>query len=102
MGLSLIFATQQPSAVDTRLMSQVDLTLTHTLGFEVDIAAALQRMPTRTNVSYRIAGIELPSLSDAVRTLDAGDCIVADTSSRRVFAMRVRPRLTAHGGNIPQ
>ena len=36
-GLSLLFATQQPSAVDSRLMSQVDLTLTHTLGFEVDI-----------------------------------------------------------------
>lgn len=100
-GLSLVFATQQPSAVDSRLMSQVDLTLTHTMGFEVDIAAALQRMPTRTSLTYRLEGIELSSLNDAIRTLDPGDCMVADTSSGRVFAMRVRPRATAHGGNTP-
>ena len=101
-GLSLIFATQQPSAVDSRLMSQVDLTLTHMLGFEVDITAAIQRMPTRTSLSYRQAGLELPSLGDAIRTLDPGDCIVADGSSGRAFVMRVRPRLTAHGGNHPE
>ena len=100
-GLSLIFATQQPSAVDSRLMSQVDLTLTHTLGFEVDISAAIQRMPTRTAVSYQHAGLELPSLGDAIRTLNPGDCIVADGASGRAFAMRVRPRVTAHGGNHP-
>ena len=100
-GLSLIFATQQPSAVDSRLMSQVDLTLTHTLGFEVDITAAIQRMPTRTSFSYQQAGLDLPSLGDAIRTLDPGDCIVADGSSGRAFVMRVRPRLTAHGGNHP-
>ena len=100
-GLSLVFATQQPSAVDSRLMSQADLTLTHTLGFEVDISAAIQRMPTRTSVSYQNSGLDLPSLGDAIRTLDPGDCFVADGSSGRAFAMRVRPRVTAHGGNHP-
>lgn len=100
-GLSLIFATQQPSAVDSRLMSQVDLTLTHTLGFEVDISAAIQRMPTRTSIAYQNSGLDLPSLGDAIRTLDPGDCFVADGSSGRAFAMRVRPRITAHGGNHP-
>ena len=100
-GLSLVFATQQPSAVDSRLMSQVDLTLTHSLGFEVDISAAIQRMPTRTSVSYQISGLDMPSLGDAIRSLDPGDCIVADGASGRAFAMRVRPRVTAHGGNHP-
>ena len=100
-GLSLIFATQQPSAVDSRLMSQVDLTMTHMLGFEVDIAAAIQRMPTRSSLSYRQVGLELPSLGDAIRSLEPGDCVVADGSSGRAFIMRVRPRLTAHGGNHP-
>ena len=100
-GLSLIFATQQPSAVDSRLMSQVDLTLTHRLGFEIDISAAIQRMPTRTSISYQHAGFDLPSLGDAIRTLDTGECIVADSASGRAFAMRVRPRVTAHGGNHP-
>ena len=100
-GLSLIFATQQPSAVDSRLMSQVDITFTHTLGFEVDISAAIQRMPTRTSITYQHAGFDLPSLGDAIRTLEPGDCIVADSASGRAFAMRVRPRVTAHGGNHP-
>ena len=100
-GLSLVFATQQPSAVDSRLMSQVDLTLTHSLGFEVDISAAIQRMPTRTSVAYQISGLDLPSLGDAIRSLDPGECIVADGASGRAFAMRVRPRVTAHGGNHP-
>ena len=101
-GLSLLFATQQPSAVNSRLMSQVDITFTHTLGFEIDISAAIQRMPTRTSISYQRAGFELPSLGDAIRTLEPGECIVADSASGRAFAMRVRPRVTAHGGNHPK
>ena len=101
-GLSLIFATQQPSAVNSRLMSQVDITLTHRLGFEVDISAAIQRMPTRTSVIYQHAGFDLPSLGDAIRTFEPGECIVADSASGRAFAMRVRPRVTAHGGNHPE
>ena len=101
-GLSLIFATQQPSAVNSRLMSQVDITFTHKLGFENDISAAIQRMPTRTSVTYQHAGFELPSLGEAIRTLEPGECIVADSASGRVFAMRVRPRVTAHGGNHPE
>lgn len=100
-GLSLIFATQQPSAVDSRLMSQVDLTFTHALAFDVDISAAIQRMPTRTSITYQHAGFELPSLGDVIRTLDPGECLVADSASGRVFAMQMRPRLTAHGGNHP-
>ena len=100
-GLSLIFATQQPSAVNSRLLSQVDITLTHTLGFEVDISAAIQRMPTRSSILYQHAGFDLPSLGDAIRTLDPGECVVADSASGRAFAMRVRPRVTAHGGNHP-
>ena len=101
-GLSLIFATQQPSAVNSRLLSQVDITFTHTLGFEVDISAAIQRMPTRSSILYQHAGFDLPSLGDAIRTLDPGECVVADSSSGRVFVMRVRPRVTAHGGNHPR
>ena len=100
-GLSLIFATQQPSAVNSRLLSQVDITLTHTLGFEADISAAIQRMPTRSSILYQHAGFDLPSLGDAIRTLEPGECIVADSASGRAFAMRVRPRVTAHGGNHP-
>ena len=100
-GLSLVFATQQPSAVDNRLMSQVDLTLTHTLSFESDLQAALARMPTRTAVKYTRGGLSMPTLIDALRSLGPGQAVVADAMSGRVFVVQIRPRVTAHGGNTP-
>lgn len=100
-GLSLVFATQQPSAVDDRLMSQVDITLTHSLGFDSDLQAAVGRMPTRTSITYERAGFSLPSLADTIRSLDPGDAVIADAANGRVFLSRIRPRLSAHGGNTP-
>jgi len=100
-GLSLVFATQQPSAVDNKLMSQVDITLTHALGFETDLQAAIARMPTRTSVVYERSGFKLPSFGDAIRSLDPGEAVIADSANGRVFIIRIRPRLSAHGGNTP-
>lgn len=100
-GLSLVFATQQPSAVDNKLMSQIDITLTHALGFEADLQAALARMPTRTSVVYERSGFKFASLSDAIRSLDPGEAVVADSANGRVFVIKIRPRLSAHGGNTP-
>ncbi len=100
-GLSLVFATQQPSAVDPRLMSQVDMTFTHFLGFETDLQAAVARMPTRASFTYDIGstrGIDLPNV---LRALDPGECLLADAASGRAFAVQIRPRVTAHGGNTP-
>ena len=101
-GLSLIFATQQPSAVSTKLLSQVDLTITHSLGFDSDINAAIARMPTRTSVDYEIGGQKAGSLSDVIRSLGPGEAFFADAASDRVFIAKVRPRATAHGGNTPR
>jgi DNA helicase HerA-like ATPase len=100
-GLSMIFASQQPSAVDSRLLSQVDVTLTHALAFETDLQAAVARMPTRTSVSYKREGFELPTLRDTIRSFKPGEVMVADSSNGRVFTAQVRPRLSAHGGNVP-
>ncbi len=101
-GLSLIFATQQPSAVNTKLMSQVDMTLTHMLGFENDVSAAINRMPTRNTVTYEIQNVRASSLGDVIRTLDPGEAVLADGASGRIVLIKVRPRRTAHGGNEPQ
>ena len=100
-GLSLVFATQQPSAVDNRLMSQVDLTLTHTLSFDSDLQAAMARMPTRSAVKYSRAGLTMPTLIDALRSLGPGQAVVVDAMSGRVFVVQIRPRVSAHGGNTP-
>lgn len=101
-GLSLVFATQQPSAVNSKLMSQVDITLTHMLGFEADLAAAVARMPTRTTVEYDVNNHSVNSLADVIRSLAPGECVVADAASSRVFLAKIRPRATAHGGDTPK
>ena len=101
-GVSAVFATQQPSAVDTRLMSQVDITVTHALGFESDLQAAVARMPTRANIEYSRRGFVMPSLGDTIRCLGPGEAILADAANGRIFALQTRPRVTAHGGNTPQ
>ena len=101
-GLSLIFATQQPSAVDGKLMSQADITFTHGLGFDADIQAAAKRMPADASHAYHRDGRRISSLGGVVRALDPGEAIVADSASGRTFIQRTRPRLTAHGGNTPE
>lgn len=100
-GLSMVFATQQPSAVDPRLMSQVDMTITHFLGFETDLQAAVARMPTRASFTYDVGSSRGVDLPDVLRALDPGECLVADAASGRAFAAQIRPRVTAHGGNTP-
>jgi DNA helicase HerA-like ATPase len=100
-GLSLIFATQQPSAVNSKLMSQVDITITHTLGFETDLSAAVARMPTRTSVEYEIDNQKVSALSDVLRSLRPGEAVIADGASGRVFIAKMRPRVSAHGGATP-
>lgn len=101
-GLSLVFATQQPSAVNTKLLSQVDMTLTHMLGFDADISAAVARMPTRTSVEYDIDNQHTGGVADVIRSLGPGEAVVADGASSRIFLTKVRPRVSAHGGVTPK
>ena len=101
-GLSLIFATQQPSAVNSKLMSQVDMTLTHMLGFEADLTAAIGRMPTRNTLDYEVDNQKVGTLADVIRSLAPGEAVLADAASPRAFIVKVRPRRTAHGGDTPE
>lgn len=100
-GLSLIFATQQPSAVDDKLMSQVDMTMTHALGFDADVQAAVARMPTRKPADYKYEGELLSTPGDLIHSLNPGEAILADSANPRPFVMQVRPRLSVHGGDTP-
>lgn len=100
-GLSLIFATQQPSAVDDKLMSQADMTFTHALGTEADVAAAIARMPTSKPDGYTCNGEKLKTGGDLIRSLKPGEAILADSATQRPFVVQMRPRLSVHGGDTP-
>lgn len=100
-GLSLVLATQQPSAVDDRILSQVNISLNHRLAFQSDISAAVARVPTKHLTSLKVSGAELSDFGDMLRLLEAGECFVGDNSTSRTVMVRVRPRVTAHGGYSP-
>lgn len=100
-GLSLVLATQQPSAIDSRVLSQVDLLISHRLVMEADISAALSRMPANLPSKVLVGGQEVSNQSALVRMLDTREAWVADAESSRAFLVAMRPRLTAHGGDEP-
>ena len=91
-GCSLVFATQQPGAIDTHVLSQLDILMCHKLVFDDDIKAVMKRMPTMIPPEYKNPRF--------IKTLPIGHCIVGDRSDNtsRAFVMKVRPRFSQHEG----
>jgi len=90
-GCSLLFATQQPAAIDSRVLSQLDLLFVHKLVFSDDVRAVEKRMPTVLPKEY--TGVFVKRLPIGVALV--GDR--ADTTSR-AFLVRIRPRRSQHEG----
>ncbi|MFC2174304.1 helicase HerA domain-containing protein [archaeon] len=90
-GCSLVMATQQPSALDTKVLSQLDLLVCHKLTFDDDIKAVFKRMPADIPKEYS---------SRFIKTLPIGHCLIGDRSdhTNRVFAAHLRPRFSQHEG----
>lgn len=99
-GLSLALATQQPSAVDARLMSQVETMIIHQLTSPKDAQVALDNMrsplPTAIRVDGTASSLEavLRQLTPGVVTFSCGNAPLLP----RVCISTIRPRVSAHGG----
>lgn len=100
-GLSLALATQQPSAVNDGILSQVNITFSHRLTFQTDITAAMNRIPTKLLRELRYSGRDLRDFGDMLRYLEAGECFVGDHNTSRTVLATIRPRVTSHGGYSP-
>ena len=92
-GISLILASQQPGKIHTDVMTQSDIVIAHRITAKVDVQALGMLMQ-----SYMSQGLDkqlniLPRLT--------GSAIVFDDTNERMYSMRVRPRLTWHGGEAP-
>ncbi len=101
IGLSAILATQQPSALDKRILSQVETFIAHQLVTEPDIDAV--RANLKSSVPEKIEfGVNDLTFSDLLRMLEPGQCVISaadmNTTLRRCVAVTVRPRATVHGG----
>jgi DNA helicase HerA-like ATPase len=97
-GLSMAISTQQPSAIDNRIMAQVDDLIVHTLTVKQDLDYILKNLKSATPDTIYLGRKSL-TLADAVRELDIGQCLISSVdSNQRVLFVKVRPRLTPHGG----
>ena len=96
-GLSLGFTTQQPSAIDSRIMAQVDTIICHTLTVQKDLQNVLSNLKAREPTRVQLRGTEV-SLADAIRQLDVGQAFLSNSDAERSLFMDVRPRTSIHGG----
>lgn len=91
-GCSLVFATQQPSAIDSRVLSQLDVIMSHKLIFDDDIKAVSKRTPTIIPMKYKHPHF--------LKTLPVGTALVGDRreETNRAFVLKIRPRMSQHEG----
>lgn len=88
-GLSLIVASQQPSAIDREVLSQCDVILSHKLTTRDDVDA-LNRL------SQDYMGSELKQI---IASLDrTGQAVLVDDERESVSFLQIRPRQSQHGG----
>jgi len=101
IGLSAVLATQQPSAIDQRVLSQVETFIAHQLVTEPDIGAVRANLKASLPDTIEYGSKEL-DFSGLLRMLPPGQCLVSasemNTNVRRSVVMSVRPRATVHGG----
>jgi DNA helicase HerA-like ATPase len=91
-GCSIILATQQPAAVDSRVLSQLDILIAHKLVFKDDIDAVFKRMPTTVKKEMKKA--------EFIRDLPLGMALIGDKEEfiRRAVVIKLRPRKSQHEG----
>ena len=90
-GLSMIVATQQPSAIDSEVLSQCDIILSHKLTSREDVQAL-------NSLSQDYMGGELRTLiAELQRT---GQAILVDDERESVNLLQIRPRQSQHGGGV--
>lgn len=101
LGLSIVVATQQPSGLDPAIQRNADVLIIHSMSMSDDIQTAEKMINTfvpqsviydnRTRITTRV-------FEKMIRSLDLGFAIVSNDRMNRVFPIKVRPRITVHGG----
>ncbi len=89
-GVSLVLATQRPSAISDVGVSQSDVLISHRLTSQADIDALAATQPTYMT----------DSLTDRMPT-QPGEVLIVDDSTETVHTAQIRTRETPHGGDSP-
>jgi DNA helicase HerA-like ATPase len=96
-GLSFMVATQQPTALDQRILSQVDTLIAHRLTVQGDIDYVRRNLKSNLPAEVVFANSRL-SFDELMRSLDVGQALVSNTEAERSFILDIRPRVSVHGG----
>lgn len=92
-GISLVVATQQPGKMNTDILSQCDLVISHRVTSRMDIDALNTIMQTYMTSTLSQYLDDLPRLK--------GTALVLDQNQERVYSVQMRPRFSWHGGETP-
>ena len=88
-GLSIVVASQQPSAIDSEVLSQCDITLCHKITTKEDIKSL-------DKLSQDYMGSNLKTY---IRQIDnVGEAVFVDDEEETVQMVKIRPRKSQHGG----
>ena len=101
MGLGMVMATQQPSALSQKISSQAEILVGHALAFSSDINAFENRLVNMKVDEFQGKGRTL-SFAEQIRLIPPGTAFVSAVNISSIFLVVLRPRLTMHGGKAPR
>jgi hypothetical protein len=96
-GLSFMVATQQPTAIDDRLLAQVDTIVAHKLTVQTDIDYVRKNLKSNMPLEIVHANRTL-DFNEVMRSLDVGQALISNTETERAIIVDIRPRISVHGG----
>ena len=92
-GISMVLATQQPGEIHKDVITQSDLVISHRVTARKDVTALNDIMQT-----YLYGDIQ-KYLNNLPR--EKGSAIILDDNSERIYPVKIRPKVTWHGGEAP-
>lgn len=103
LGLSIVVATQHPAGLDPSIQRNADMLLVHALSHRDDIYTAEGMIntacPSEVTLDSRLRVEGSKTFEAVVRGLPLGYALASTDRANRLFPLRVRPRLTVHGGS---
>jgi len=92
-GISLVVATQQPGKMNTDVLSQCDIVISHRVTSKMDINALNTIMQTFMTQTLSQSLNQLPRVK--------GCALILDQNQERLYSVQMRPRFSWHGGETP-
>ncbi len=93
-GISLVLATQQPGKINSDVITQCDIVISHRLTAKIDLEALNNIM--QSYLPYQLARYieKLPRRR--------GAALVLDDNQEKIFMIQIRPKQSWHGGEEPK